>query len=137
MATGSVTTNAYGTFSLFDVRYGGAPENVIEESDIQLSPVLVTGFIAQESITLPGIDVTGEITVPMQGDITLPGLTVTGQINAGSVLNSADMRLPRLSVTGHIGTSDIRLPGVRVFGELLNGAISTGGNVTLPGVRSP
>ena len=45
------------------------------------------------------------------------------------------MRLPRLSVTGHIGTSDIRLPGVRVFGELLNGAISTGGNVTLPGVR--
>lgn len=110
------------------------PGDEIESDDFDLPPVDVTGFIGQESITLPGVDVTGEITLPLQGSFTLPEPDVTGQINGGSVLNSADMRLPRLAVAGYIGTSNIRLPGVDVTGELLNGVIGSSGNIMLPGV---
>lgn len=132
MPTATLGSGYYVQFAIFGQLEVGEE---LENDDLTLPGVEVFGFINQESISLPGVDVTGEITYPMQGAVTLPGIELSGTIASGSVFTSFDMRLPRLDVTGSIGTSNILLPGLQVSGELLNGAISTGGDITLPGVR--
>lgn len=137
MATGSVGTQ-FGTFALFDAVYEDVPpvENELTDDGAITLGVSVTGFIPAESIPLPGVDVAGEIVLPLQGGFSLPGIDVSGAIVAGGALAAGDLRLPRVDVTGFLASDQatIPLPGVQVAGELLTGSLATSGLLSLPAV---
>jgi len=137
MATGSVGTQ-FGTFALFDAVHEDVPivENELTDDGAITLGVSVTGFIPAESIPLPGVDVAGEIVLPLQGGFSLPGIDVSGALVAGGVLASHDLRLPRVDVTGFLASDQatIPLPGVQVAGELLTGSLATSGLLSLPAV---
>lgn len=137
MATGSVGTQ-FGTFALFDAVHEDVPlvENELTDDGAITLGVSVTGFIPAESIPLPGVDVAGEIVLPLQGGFSLPGIDVSGALVAGGALASHDLRLPRVDVTGFLASDQatIPLPGVQVAGELLTGSLATSGLLSLPAV---
>lgn len=137
MATGSVGTQ-FGTFALFDAVHEDVPivENELTDDGAITLGVSVTGFIPAESIPLPGVDVAGEIVLPLQGGFSLPGIDVSGALVAGGALASHDLRLPRVDVTGFLASDQatIPLPGVQVEGELLTGSLATSGLLSLPAV---
>lgn len=105
----------------------------LEDGSITIPAVTVSGLIAPESIPLPGVRVTGEIVMPLQGRIDLPAVRVTGQIVTGGVLVSGDLRLPRIEVSGFGATDQVRLPlpGLTVTGEILAGSLATSGNLAI------
>lgn len=122
-----------------DAGYFIGPGAEITHREVSLA-VNVTGEIAQESIPIPGVRVTGQIVrgVSLESRwVPLPGLQSTGEIIPSATLTSVDMRLPVPDVAGVLVNSDtvVRLPGIQVSGTIAGSTIGRDGFTVLPGLR--
>lgn len=112
---------------------------VLEDGDIAVG-LSVSGFIPQESLPIPGVQVSGALVrgIPIVHRAnTIPGVDVAGEIVRSAALSAFDQRLPAPNVTGFLANSDTNalLPGVRVSGTIAGSPLGNDGLNLLPGLR--